>query len=63
MTPKQREQLKTFEELGFNIRKLNYEDLVEELLHKYIEVSMALDYTNEQTFEKELLRVTRTKTN
>lgn len=63
MTDQQKEQLKTFAELGFNIKSLTYIELVEELIHKYIEVSMALDYTAEETFEKELLRVTKNKTN
>lgn len=45
MTPKQKENMEAFQELGFSTRHLNYDELVSELIHKYIEVSMACEYT------------------
>lgn len=63
MTPKQKEQMKIFEQLGFSTRNLTYEELVGVLLEKYIMLSEACEYSDQETFKKDLLRVTRTKTN
>lgn len=63
MTPKQKELLEMFESLGFNIKRMTLEQLTEELLHKYVEVSTALEWTSEENFERELLRMTKTATN
>lgn len=57
MTAKQKEQLEKFESLGFNIKRLTYEQCVDELMHKYVTLADALEYTEEEKFERELKRV------
>ena len=57
MTPKQKEHLEIFKELGFSVNRLTYEELVSVLLDKYIEVSMSLEYDEEQRFRFELKRI------
>lgn len=59
MTPKQKEQLKVFESLGFSTRNLTYEELVDVLLDKYTMLSDACEWETEQAFKKELERIKR----
>ena len=57
MTPKAKENLDTMKSLGINVMHLNYDDCVSILLDKYIEVSMSLEYDEEQRFRNELDRI------
>lgn len=57
MTDKQREQMKVFEELGFSTRHLDYFELVDELIHRYIETSSACEWTEYERFKFELQRL------
>lgn len=57
MTDIQREQIEQLRELGFPVMKLTYEQLVTELIHKYIEVSTACEWTAQEAFAQELKRL------
>jgi len=57
MTDKQREQMKVFEELGFSTRHLDYYEIVDELIHRYIETSSACEWTEYERFKNELKRI------
>lgn len=63
MTPKAKQNLEKMEKLGFNVMRLDYDSCIELLINKYIEVSMACEYNDQDYFKNELLRVTRNKTN
>lgn len=62
MTEKQKEQMKVFKELGFSTRHLDYYEIVDELIHKYIETSSACEWTEYERFKADLKRL-QTKTN
>lgn len=57
MTAKQKEQIKLMEQLGFPTRNLNYEDLIDHLLNKYIMLSDACEWSEERKFAEELKRI------
>jgi aspartyl/asparaginyl-tRNA synthetase len=63
MTTKQKEQLSQFEELGINIRRYTYQECVDILIHKYVEVSMGMEFDEESRFRYELNRVTKQLSN
>jgi len=62
MNEKQKEQMKVFEELGFSTRHLDYYEIVDELIHRYIETSSACEWTEYERFKADLKRL-QTKTN
>lgn len=62
MTEKAKENRNTMQSLGINIRSLTYDESVSVLLDKYIEVSMACEYNEEDRFRIEIERI-KTKTN
>nr|DAI89631.1 MAG TPA: hypothetical protein [Caudoviricetes sp.] len=54
--------MKVFEELGFSTRHLDYYEIVDELIHRYIETSSACEWTEYERFKADLKRL-QTKTN
>jgi len=54
MTEKQKKQLKLFEQLGFSTRNLSYEQLVDELLDKYITLADACEFDDRERLKKGL---------
>ncbi len=57
MTDKAKENLNTMQSLGINVMKLTYDEAVSVLLDKYIEVSMACEFNEEERFREELKRI------
>lgn len=54
---KQNLHLKEFRELGIDINQLTYYECVDELINKFLTVSDALEYDEEERFRKELKRI------
>lgn len=54
MTPKQKENLKILEQLGFSTRNLTYDELVGVLLDKYIMLADACEWDDRQRLKKGL---------
>lgn len=57
MTPKAKENLNKMNELGINIKHHDYDSCVEILLSKYIEVSMACEFNEQDRLRLELKRI------
>jgi len=59
MDAKQKQQLAIFKQLGININRYTYLECVDILIEKYTEACDALEYTEEERYRKELLRITK----
>ncbi len=57
MTEKQRKNLEDMESLGFNIRRLSYDECVEEMIHQFVQLADACEMDEEQRFRNELKRI------
>jgi hypothetical protein len=62
MTDKQRKNIEDLESLGFNVKRLDYDSLVHELIHKYVTLCDVVEYEEQDRFSKELKRL-QTNTN
>lgn len=63
MTELQKENMEAFKQLGFSVKNLTYDQIVSELIHRYVETSSACEMDDFEKFKKDLQRVTRTETN
>lgn len=57
MNKLQKQNIDSMQELGISMRHLTYDEGVDVLIHKYVEVSTALDYTAEEVFRNEIERI------
>lgn len=55
------EQLKQLKQLGIN--KTEYFEAVQQLIHRYIQVSMACEFDEEERFRLEIERLTKKESN
>lgn len=57
MTPKQKENLDAMQSLGFNTMRMSYDECIEEMIHKFVQLADACEFSEEERFRNEIKRI------